>query len=231
MPAGAYEGDAWPEDVGWTRQGSFTAERELIDGWFIQHIEGWYDPPVMNGGDSDYYGWQLSEYQGAPFLCEWRMFSDAPAGEVDHHNGAALMVLVGGPTTYHFNMANGLARLIRGIQFPELYFEIEPDVLHTYRLTVYGGEWFEFRIDGELVAADVPEDVFPTSDALMGFGARYHLSGHTTQWDFVRFGTIDVDPIPTVSEWGVVVMTLVLLSAGTSVFRRHGQPPYPADIQ
>jgi hypothetical protein len=188
-----FEGNEFPDEVGWLRQGSLTAERELSDGWFVQEIEGWYDPPVMNGGDSDYYHKYLAEYEGKPFFAEWRIINDAPSGEIDNHNGAALMVLVGGPVTYHFNMANGLARLIRGIQFTDLYFLIEPDTAHTYRLEVFAGDWFELWIDGILAAEDVPEGTFPTSDALLGFGGHYYLAGHTTRWDYVRFGAIPVD--------------------------------------
>ncbi|UCC30491.1 MAG: hypothetical protein JSU86_20120 [Phycisphaerales bacterium] len=191
--ASSYEGQAFPEQIGWTRQGSGTALRTVGEGWLIQEIRGWYDPPVMNGGDHDSYLRHISEYEGGAFFAEWRMMSDAPAGEVDHHNGAALMVMVGGPVTYHFNMANGLARLIRGYQFPGLYFLIEPEVPHTYRLEVFGGDWFELWIDGTLAAADVPEDVFPTADALMSFGGTYYMSGHTTRWDYVRYGRIPVD--------------------------------------
>ena len=114
-----YEADSLPELVGWTHHGSYTAERDLDQGWFIQVIAGWYDPPIMNGGDSDFYHADLFEYTGSQFFVEWNMESDAPAAEVDHHNGAALMVLVGGPVTYHFNMANGLAQFYTGY-YPQI---------------------------------------------------------------------------------------------------------------
>ena len=146
----------------------------------------------MNGGDSDFYRAGLAQYAGVRFFLEWRIMSDAPAAEVDHHNGAALMVMVGGPVTYHFNMANGLVQLYTG-HYANLYFLIEPDVPHTYRLEVFGGDWFELWIDGVLAAADLPEDVFPTPDALMSFGGTYYLSGHTTRWDYVRIGVIPID--------------------------------------
>lgn len=205
-----YEGNAFPEEEGWIRQGSETALRDLDDGWLVQEIQPWYDPPVMNGGDSDYYLQYLAQYQGAPFFAEWRMMSDAPPAEVDHHNGAALMVLVGGPVTYHFNVANGLVQFYTGY-FPNLYFNVEPDVLHTYRLEVSGADWFEFYIDGVLVAADVPEADFPTPDARMSFGGRYHLAGHTTRWDYVRYGAI---PEPATE-------LLLLAGAGLMVARRR----------
>ena len=188
-----YEGNEFPPPIDWTRQGSETADRSLDDGWFNQEIVGWYEPPVMHGGDHDSYLGHLAAYQGYPFFLEWRMMSDAPVEEVDHSNGAALVVLVGGPVTSHFNMAHGLARLIRGIQYEGLYFIIERDVPHTYRLEVFGAEWFELWIDGVLAAADVPEDVFPTSDALISFGGLYRLSGHTTRWDYIRWGDIPAD--------------------------------------
>ena len=36
-----------------------------------------------------------------------------------------------------------------------------------------------------------------------------------------EFGVTPVTPIPTVSEWGMVTMTLLLLTAGTLVFVRR----------
>ena len=35
--------------------------------------------------------------------------------------------------------------------------------------------------------------------------------------------TVRADPIPTVSEWGMVTMTLLVLTAGTVVFMRKRQ--------
>ena len=57
--------------------------------------------------------------------------------------------------------------------------------------------------------------------------------GEPSEWSYVCQGDDDgngIDdaceagpPIPTVSEWGLVAMTLVVLTAGTLVFMRHRQ--------
>jgi hypothetical protein len=112
---------------------------------------------------------------------------------------------------YHFNMADGLARILRGYPFPTEYFEVEPGVPHTYRLEVYGGDYFEFLIDSEVADSGLPEDVWPTPDALLSWGSQYYLSPHTAQWDYVRFGSI---PEPA---------TPLLLAAGALLIRRPRQ--------
>jgi len=84
-------------------------------------------------------------------------------------------------------------------------------VPHTCRLEVYGTEYFESSIDSVVMDAGLPEDTFPTADALLGFGARYYLSPHTSRWDYVRFGTIP--------EPGTGV--LLLVGAGWALGRRR----------
>lgn len=185
-----YEGNVFPEDAGFERFATYDPDRWIDDGWFVQEIEQGAGPGGPFGGERDTYHYDLPAFAGEPFFIEWRLLTDAPNSEVDGHNGAAILVLVGGPVTYHFNIASGLARILRGYPYPTLYFDIAPGVPHTYRLEVYRGDYFEFTIDGAVKDAGFPEDDFPTADALLSFGSRYYLSPHTTQWDYVRFGTI-----------------------------------------
>ena len=188
----AYEGNAFPEDCGFQRVGTFDVDRWVNHGWFGHYVErGNWEP--LPYGEDDYYDFGLASFMGAPFFIEWRMISDAPDSEVDQQNGAAIVVLVGGPVTYHFNIASGLARILRGIQYPVQYFYIEPGVAHTYRLEVFGGDYFEFRIDNQIADSGEPEDVFPTRDALMSFGTGYYLAESSSVWDYVRFGVIPID--------------------------------------
>jgi hypothetical protein len=187
----AYEGTAFPEDAGFTRAGTQDADRWVADGCLHQYVKlGIWEPPPY--GESDYYRYELSSFAERPFFIEWRMVSDAPSSEVDHQNGASLVVLVAGPVTFHFNMANALVQFYTGY-YPNVYFIIERNVPHTHRLEVFGGEWFGLWIDGVLEAADVPEDVFPTSDALMSFGTRYYRAESTSAWDYMRYGRIPAD--------------------------------------
>jgi hypothetical protein len=201
----AYEGQVLPEDAGFSRVTQYDPVRWCEDGWFYQEIDVGGGTGEPYDGDYDDYRWPLADFVGAPYFVEWRMQTDAPDSEVDWHNGGAFMVSYGGGVNFHFNMASGLARLLRGYPYPTEYFEIEPGIPHTYRLEVYDGDYFEFRIDGALMDFGQPEDVFPTPDAELFFGARYYQSEHTTQWDYVHFGTI---PEPT---------TGLLLVFGTAV--------------
>jgi hypothetical protein len=202
----SYEGYGLPEEMGFTRVTQYDPERWTEEGFFYQQIDVGGGTGQPYDGDYDDYRWPLSSYVGAPFFAEWRVETNAPDSEVDWHNGGAFVVAYGGGVNYHFNMAAGLARILRGYPYPTQYFEIEPGVPHTYRLEVYGGDYFELRIDGAIMDAGEPEDVFPTPTAEIFFGARYYQSEHTTQWDYVRFGTI---PEPA---------TGLLLLAGATVF-------------
>ena len=184
-----YDGDVFPEEAGFDRVSSFDVDRSLTDGWFNHHVElGVWGPPPY--GEKDYYNFDLPSFAGSPFFIEWRMISDAPDSEVNQQNGGSLVVLVGGPVRYHFNIASGVARIVRGIQYPVRYFAIEPGVAHTYRLEVFGDEYFEFSIDSLVVDCGLPESVFPTPDALMSFGTRYYRAESTGAWDYVKFGAI-----------------------------------------
>ena len=111
--------------------------------------------------------------------------------------------------------------LLFGFPNPTQYFEIEPGVPHTYRLEVYGGAYFEFTIDGEVRSSGVPEATWPNSDARMVFGARYYQSAHNTKWYYIRFGTIKIERIPTVSQWSMAITILLILTTGTILLRRQ----------
>ena len=210
----SYEGQVFPEDAGFERAGTFDADRWLADGWFLHHVDlGEWPPPPY--GEQDFYRRDLADYVASPFFAEWRILSDAPDSEVDQQNGAALIVFTGGGVSYHFNMASGLTRILRGVPYPTRYFEIEPAIPHSYRLEVYGADYFEFRIDGSVVDSGEPEGDFPTPDALMSFGTQFYMSESTSQWDYVRFGAI---PEPAT---GVL---LLVGATGLLGRRRCGQP-------
>ena len=96
---------------------------------------------------------------------------------------------------------------------PNLYYDIQPGVPHTYRLEVYGGDYFEFQIDGVVMDSGEPEAVWPTPDALLSWGTSYYRAESTSEWDYVRFGTI---PEPATG-------LLVLFGAGVLLRRRFAR--------
>ena len=223
-----YEGEVFPEEVGFEREIRYDPERWIDEGWLFQHVVARGNGGPFEG-DNDSYRYSLSSFAELPFFVEWRVITDAPNSEVDGNNGGAILAVAGSGVnapvvTYHFNMASGLARLLFGFPMPTLYFDIEPGVPHTYRLEVYGGDYFEFTIDGVVRASGLPEDAWPNSDASMIWGARYFQSAHTTQWDYIRFGTINIERIPTVSQWAMAITILLVLTAGTILLRRRTSP-------
>lgn len=59
---------------------------------------------------------------------------------------------------------------------------------------------------------------------------RFFPEGFVTKYgEVLRYDTLAGKPIPTVSEWGLVAMALVMLTAGTLVYtRRHRAQAQPA---
>jgi len=223
----SYTGDVLPEEAGFEHEFVYDPARWVSGGWFFEEIDQGGGSGGPYDGDFDTQRFSLGSFAGSPFFIEWRMLTDAPDSEVDLHNGGAFLILAGGAgVTYHFNIASGLARILRGYPYPTLYFAIEPGVPHTYLLEVYGSDYFEFRIDGVLMDPGLPEGLYPVPGSYFVFGARYYLSPHTSQWDYVRFGTIP--------EPGTGVLLLAgagwLMGSQRQVRRqarpggRHGEP-------
>ncbi len=63
-----------------------------------------------------------------------------------------------------------------------------------------------------LDANPMPDDLYP-----------YYCINHFGQ-GMIGSITVNAAPIPTVSEWGLIIMTLLLLTAGTIVIARRRRP-------
>ena len=185
-----FEGDCFPEEIGFERFEWHKPDRWNDDGWLIQEIEVGDGSGGPYDGQGDTYHYDLGAYAGSPFFIEWRMITNAPEEEIDPNNGAAGVILVGGSVTYYCRMSRSLAKIFRSVPDSTHYFEISPDVAHTYRLEVRGDEYYSFAIDDVIVDDGLPEAIWPTPNALLSFGSRYYLNEHITQWDYVRFGSI-----------------------------------------
>ena len=183
-----YTGDVFPEEIGWERVGTFDADRWLDNGWLYQHVQlgDWAPPP---GGEQDFYQRALADFAGERFFIEWRVVTDAPATEIDGVGGSSLSAS-GGGILYHLTIASDRVRLIRGVQYPVVWVDSQPDTAHTYRLEVDGAADFRWFIDTQLITSGVPEGEFPNPAAFLTWGAKYHLSESTNSWDYVMFGAI-----------------------------------------
>lgn len=56
-----------------------------------------------------------------------------------------------------------------------------------------------------------------------GPGTWHNHRRHDTDYDWETRGIIEVAPIPTVSEWGLAVIALAMVAAGSVVIQRHRQ--------
>jgi hypothetical protein len=298
----SYEATSFPEEEGWTRDTFCDPERWIDDGWLFQHVEPpdgpCGDPPH---GDRDSYSRSISDFDGqARFFVEWRVYADGDRSEIIGSAPALLSAWSYHIAGYRFVMARDQVRFVRNNPIDlVLYVDIEPSVLHTYRLELYGEDQpYVWYIDTEIAHTDMPAGAYPAYNPGINWRAKSWYLESTVQWDYIRYGTIpepgsgdydgdglvgpsdfyyfqdyfsgsnrpalpggafadfdfdgdvdcddweafeltwtgppevpefppcNFDPIPAVSDWGVVLMTLLLLTAGTILFRRV--PPLSA---
>ena len=217
----SYEADVFPETVGWERVGGGDAVRSVEDGFFVQFV----DVP----GALDAYQRSLADFADEQaFFIEWRVETDAPSVILDS-SGTPVAVLAFGiaAANYHFTITDARVQVWRSNFLPILIVDIEPDVPHTYRLELCGQprcaeDEYAWYIDNQLGDSGVAEGPYPNPDSMLIWGVRHQMFDATTRWDYIRFGTIEPDPIPTVSEWGVLVMALLFITTGAIVLvRRH----------
>ena len=186
----SYECISLPPDAGWEVINEFCdAEQWLDDGWLFQHVEpGCGGPP--GGGQFDYTR-SIAEFIGEPaFFLEWRVETDGDQSEIDGVAPAAVSAWSFGAVLYHFTIAKDQVRLIRDTLLPILWIDIEPDVPHTYRLELFGADLYIWYIDGEVIDSGIPEGAYPSSTPSISWRAKSWFLESTTQWDYIRYGTI-----------------------------------------
>ncbi len=190
-----FEGLAFPEieDDSWVPTPQCEPDRWIEDGWLLQHVElGCWPPP---GGDQDRYVRSLADFIGEEeFFIEFRMFTDGESSEIP---GVAPSSLVAGGfsvASYDFVISRDLVRFQRDAFVVTVFVEIEPNISHTYRIELYGGDLYFIYIDGEVIDSGVPGGPFPDHEKnVIAWRALAWFLPNTTQWDYVRLGTIPQD--------------------------------------
>ena len=185
----SYEGNSFPEHVGWVRSDRLhLADRWIEDGWFIQYAEI-VDPGPLYVPEDDFYRRYIPDLAGAStFFVEWRMDTDGPREGIPDVAPAAFVVSGRLGVYYHFTLAEDQVLFLRDPYIPSVWVDIDPDVPHTYRLELWGDELYLWYIDGQVADSGVPEGPYPTSDSVIGLGARAAGGPITARWDYVRFG-------------------------------------------
>ncbi len=287
----SYEGASYPENevYGWERITYCTPQRWLDDGKLFHAVEiGECDPPP--GGDMDAYTRSVGAFDGVPaFFAEFRCQTSGDASEFVGRAPAAFDLWSYGPVGYHFTVAKDSAKLTDN-DLVTTYADIAAGIPHTFRIEIFGGDWFAWYVDGVVAASGVPTAPYPAYDPGINWVASAYYLDTTTWLDYIRYGDIpadasgdfdssgvidgedfyffgeyfsgegvdagpgarwadfdgdtDVDcadwdafqagwfgsasapifspcfggPIPTISEWGVAIMVLFVLTAATLVF-------------
>jgi hypothetical protein len=189
-----FEADTeFPEELGWERITYCTPERGIEDGAFWQEVQiGECERPP--NGDRDAYRKFVSDMIGLdPFFFEWRVETDGDQSEIV---GVAPVVFAAGSfgsVQYHFTISRDLVRFNRDIFEPLLFFDIDPDVPHTYRVELYGDETYIVFIDGVVVDSGVPAGSYPSAVPQVVWQLRSHFLDSTAQWDYIRFGQMPAD--------------------------------------
>ncbi|MEE9297212.1 MAG: IPTL-CTERM sorting domain-containing protein [Phycisphaerae bacterium] len=225
----SYDATSFPEDTGddWTRLDFINlADRWLEDGWLIPAPIVLPCPPQCT--TQDFYRRELEDQTGLDrWFLTWVMTTDGP--EVFSAGAPAAIVASGNNgVSYHFTIAKDEVRFLRDAALPIVFTDLTPGA-HVFRLeldnTPPPGTYL-FKIDGEVIDSGTAERIFPKTDSFIVFGARAAVEDSTTKWNFIEFGSMDKQEVPTLSQWGILVLTLLLLAAGTILFK-HRRFPFP----
>ena len=183
----SFEGEVFPETVGWERLGSGGATRLLEEGFFVQF-------GVVIGA-LDGYRRSLAGFAGrATLFIEWRVETDAPSSLLDASRTPVALVAGGSSFAfYHTTITDQRVQLFQDTSIPLVFVDIEPGMPHVYRLELYGEALYAWYIDGQTADLGVPLGPYPNADSRLTWAVRHYQPGYTTRWDYVRFGLIPLD--------------------------------------
>jgi hypothetical protein len=200
-----WEGDDWPESVGYTRfwgnwdgpyQGG--AYRTLENG--ILTYDSLYDPGVY-----DFYYLQLPGQMdpgpGESLVMEWRLKVTTVNGLEDP--GVTLFSDDG----WAVGLGYAEDHIVSGFE-NLLEIPFVPYIWHEYQLVSYNMRDYALRIDGTLVRQGAFAHVFTQSQISFGEGTQGASSFH--QWDYFRFGAV----VPEPGAFHVLVVMWVMVWRG-----------------
>ena len=146
------------------------------------------DPP---GGGHDSYVRDIEAFNGVPnWFYEFRVSATGPRSEI---SGAAPTAFAAGNSfgeLYRVVLARDQVNLLRDVDLPILFFDIEPGVPHTIRVELNNEivptyRWF---IDGLLVDEGEAEDVFPSDNSRITWRGKAWFEPTENAWYYIRYG-------------------------------------------
>ena len=213
-----------PVSEGWTLIQQFCDPvTSVADGMYHQQLDRSACPNESEGAQ-DAYTRTIEEFNGEPlWFYEFRVLTTGDRSEIPFGAPTVLVAFNSFGLDYTATVAKDQVKLFRDVDVPILFIDLAPDVPHTIRLELNNNDPATYRwlIDGEVVDEGLAKGPFPSFNSRIGFLGQSALLPTENWWDYIRFGTFEPDPVPTVSTWGVVIMALLLLTAGTMVLKRH----------
>jgi len=149
-------------------------------------------PTGSRGGQDSYVLW-LTDFNGEPqFFLEFRIQTDGDRSEIPGGAPTVVVLFNFAGVSYHVTVARDLVQFLRDVSLPIWFFEIEPDVPHTFRVELYPDRYV-FHIDGWVADEGVPEGPFPAHDARITWRGKSWYLPCENAWDYIRYGVIPVD--------------------------------------
>jgi hypothetical protein len=203
-----WEGDQYPEQVGWTHHvyhddGIPPATRTLQDGWMT--IDGLASPSIADFCSIERPG-QIDPGPGEEFVMQWRLRID----EID--------VTPRDPGTVVFSdhaWVVGMEYTIDSIQFPfESYPTVRfaPYVPHSFELRSADMRTYDFYVDGAMARRG--NFVHVTYTSHVGWGDEIVGAASRSAWNYFRFGAVTL-PEPS----GLAALVLACSMAGKRLSR------------
>jgi len=190
----SYECDTLPSDAGWTLYQAFCDPAEWVaEGRLFQRVELCYDydPPASQVFD---YNRSESEFVGHPtFFMDWTVRTDGSADEIPYIAPVSFSAWNGGSVRYHAIIAQDVVKLVRDLELPILFFQIDPLVDHNYRIELYGATLYRWYIDEQVVDEGVPEGNYLTLHPTVYIRAKAVFGPSTAVWSHIRWGDIPID--------------------------------------
>jgi len=191
----SYDCDLLPDDAGWTLiQAVCDPQQWTEDGQLFQEVPLCEEFPGF-GAQYDYER-DIEGREGlAAWFIEWRMMTTGISEEFPWTAPGALVAHDGNGHVYHFTIARDRVRFHRVFVLPDLFFDIEPLVKHTFRVEVFGvdlGETYVVYIDGEVVDSGEAEGPFhkPPWQPGVNFRTKSKFVPSVGTWDYIRWGEV-----------------------------------------
>jgi hypothetical protein len=211
-----YDGTVFPEDAGWNIEFTGQCDRWIEDGLLNQYCELGRNPGPT--GEIDSYTKSLSNFAGTErFFVEFDCESSISDEVLEQSATPTAFACFGtSGVGYRVTITSTRARFFLDSGIPFEFVDISPGP-HKYRLELTPGA-FSWAIDDKEVYSGVSEGPYPSQDSFVVFLGRHHHLDNHIRWDYITFGDLD-SPIPSASNWGLVVLGLLLANAGTLIYR------------